>query len=177
MANIFFPEGNNDAQDAIDPNKQAFDLTVAELYKTAPAAAKFVEDSYGFISDFTGKKMLTFEDAWNHYTVWQQQQEQLPHGRPITTGADNAQARAERQLRLEQSRTTKQESKARYEARLAKYLRRRVAIAQAKQAVIDAFALKRTAIAQMNDQWDAYIAHLRTTQKDMELIHADDWPD
>lgn len=176
MANIFFPD---DAPPNSNPDstKMAFDLALEELYKTAPVTAKALDGFYGTFSEYTGKTMTTLADALQHHEMWLFNQDQQQKGRPPSTAVAIAESKAANKQRLAQSKEERAASKALYEARLARYARRRTAISELKQAVADAGDNKRAALKALSDQWDAYIAHLRSQVRAAEAINADSWPD
>ncbi len=106
-----------------------------------------------------------------------------PNGRPADASIENAEAQMARQRARERKHAAKAESKAAYEERLAKYARRRAAIADAKANVLKCVADKDKAIADAKanlqtfiDQCEDYVRQQRLAVKELEAIHADDWP-
>ncbi len=105
------------------------------------------------------------------------------NGRPASASVENAEAQLARQRARERKQESKAESKAAYEARLAKYARRRAAIAEAETETVRIIAERDLAVLNARKNFDAfvascdeYVATQKQHLKDLKAIHADNWP-
>lgn len=105
------------------------------------------------------------------------------NGRPASAAVENAEALLARQRARDRKQEAKAESKAAYEARLAKYARRRTAIAEAEAETVRIVAERDLAVLDARKkfddfvkQCDEYVATQKQHVKDLKAIHADNWP-